>query len=61
MRKCLRVRFYDDEKHVEVASSVQLVLPDGMGVSEARDYLVWKLNREIGNYVADECARHFFD
>ncbi len=39
----------------------QLVLPDGMGVSEARDYLVWKLNREIGNYVADECARHFFD
>jgi len=32
-----------------------------MGVSEARDYLVWKLNREIGNYVADECARHFFD
>ena len=48
MRKCLRVRFYDDEKHVEVASSVQLVLPDGMGVSEARDYLVWTWRGRTG-------------
>lgn len=64
-RKCLRVTFTDDETGEPhpldaIATSIQLVLPDEMGIAEARDYLVWKLSREIDNYVADECARHFY-
>ena len=55
--------FTDDEtgefQH-GIATSIQLVLPDEMGIAEARDYLVWKLSREIDGYVADECARHFY-
>lgn len=62
-RKCLRVTFTDNETgdfQQGITTSIKLILPDEMGIAEARDYLVWKLRREIDGYIADECARHFY-
>ena len=56
----LRVIFRDDERDLDIATSISLHLPEHMGISEAADYIAWKISREVTSYAADECARHFF-
>ena len=60
MRKCLRVILRDDERDLDIATSIQLVLPEDMGITEARDYIAWKIGREVDGYAAAECAQHFY-
>jgi len=64
MSKTLRVRFYDDDKPyqypLEVASSIIVVMPDDLGYDGAKSYITSELIIDIRNYVAEECAGHFF-
>ena len=59
-RKCVRVIFFDDERELEIASSIQIVLPNDMAIVDAQEYLAYRISKEVNNYAADECARHFF-
>jgi len=64
MSKTLRVQFYDDDKPYEyplvVASSIQVIMPDDLGFDGAKNYITSRLIIAVREYVADECARHFF-
>lgn len=56
-RKMFYVRADRGTPGMGIATSIQVIIPEGLDFFQARDYVLGRVTRELNSYFVDECVR----
>jgi protoheme ferro-lyase len=55
--KAFYVRAFSEDGNSQLATSIQVIIPDGLNFDQAKTFVTERVSEEVGRYFADECLR----